>query len=156
MATESKPAEGIELDVPSTHQLYLESLLGEESKDRKPPVFKGGNVDPKDLHAVTKDGYVGTDPIYQNAANKTEKPLQAKSGPDKLAEDAYKAAVEGEPNEAGDQLKALYGDVSNTREEGSVIGGAPVKATVTPPPPVDNPNAGATSGMTGAPSDAPK
>ena len=154
MATENKTAEGVELDVPSAHQRYLDSLLGKDSEDREAPVYGGQSVNPSDVKAATKEGYIGTDPVYQNHANDTEKPLAAKGGADKLAEAAYKEVVEGEPKEAGEQLKSLYGEVSNTREDGTTIGGDPVPSTLTPPAPEDNENAGVTSGMTGAPSDS--
>lgn len=130
---EAKVAEGVELDVPSTHQRYLDNLLGKEAKDRPVPKFGGETHPPEKLRAATEEGYVGVDPIYQNHANDTEKPLAANAGPDKLAEDAYKATVEGKPKKPGDQLSKLYGEVSNTREDGDTVGGDPVKSTLTPP-----------------------
>ncbi len=152
MATESKkPADGVELDVPSAHQRYLDDLLGKDSEDREAPVFGGVSVNPKDNKVVTDEGYVGVDPVYQNHANDTEKPLQSKKGPDKLAEQAYVEAVEGDAKEASDELKDLYGAVSNDESnDGVTIGGEPVHATVTPVAPEDNDNAGVTSGATGA------
>jgi hypothetical protein len=144
-----KPAEGVELDVPSPHQQYLESLLGEE---HEAPTFGGVSVNPNDNKAITDDGYVGVDPVYQNFANDTDEPLQADEGGDKLAEDAYVEAVEGDAKEAGEELKELFGAVTNADEnDGQTIGGDPVHATVTPVAPEDNDNAGVTSGATGAP-----
>jgi len=156
MATANKPAEGVELDVPSAHQVYLESLLGEEGQEAPAPVYGGESVNPNELQAVTDDGYIGTDPVYQNYADDTHKPLAADGGVDQLAEEAYVEAVEGEPSEAGDDLKKHYGEVANTREEGTTIGGEPVHSTLTPLPPEDNEHAGVTSGATGAAAPAKK
>jgi hypothetical protein len=102
------PAEGIVLDVPSAHQRYLDSLLGE---DHEPPE-RFPTSGPEGLTTPTKEGYVATDPIYQNHANSTEKPLAAKDGADALAEKAYKEAVTGKGKPAGKQLSDLYGDIT--------------------------------------------
>lgn len=102
-----KPAEGVELDVPSTHQQYLEKTLGEESEA---PVF-GASQNPVDS-TLNADGFVGVDPVYQNFANDTDEPLAAEEGPDKLAEEAYADAVEGGPREASDALKENFSSVS--------------------------------------------
>jgi hypothetical protein len=91
----------------STHQRYLNSLLGGE---QEVPVFNA-SVNPD--HLPTDEGYVGVDPIYQNHANDTEKPYAAEGGADGLAEDAYADAVDSDGNEPGDQLKAAYGDVTH-------------------------------------------
>ncbi len=147
-----KPAEGVELDVPSAHARYLDSLLGDEAQDREAPTYGGVSVNPSDNKVITDEGYVGVDPVYQNYANDTEAPYQADEGPDKLAEDAYVEAVEGDPKEAGEQLKELFGAVTNSEDnDGKTIGGEPVHASVTPAAPEDNDNAGVTSGATGAP-----
>lgn len=106
-----KKDSGIEVDVKSTHQRYLETVLDPE---RKAPVFSE-SVNPS--VAITDDGYIGTDPIYQNHANATDEPHQADDGPDKLAEDAYIESVEGGPKEPGDDLKGYFSDVSRTQNE---------------------------------------
>jgi hypothetical protein len=106
-----KKDSGIEVDVKSTHQRYLETVL---DPDREAPVFSE-SVNPSE--AVTSDGYIGTDPIYQNHANDTDEPMQADEGPDKLAEDAYIDSVEGEPTEAGEALKGHFADLTRTADD---------------------------------------
>lgn len=106
-----KKDSGIEVDVKSTHQRYLETVL---DPDRKAPVFSE-SVNPSE--AVTSDGYIGTDPIYQNHANATDEPHQADDGPDKLAEDAYIDSVEGEPADAGEALKGHFADLTRSADD---------------------------------------
>lgn len=98
----------VELGVKSAHQNYLEDLLG---KEHEAPQFRTFS-NPGDNPAITKEGYIGTDPIYQNAADVTHEPRQADGGPDKLAEDAYVKSVEGDGNEAGSALKENFAAVS--------------------------------------------
>jgi hypothetical protein len=110
-----KPEEGTELDVKPTSQVDLERRLGED-----PPTKLFETVNPVDSVLTADDdsddegdAYVGVDPIYQNHANETDKPLQAEKGPDKAAEDAYFDSFEGEV-EAGTQLKEVYGTVTTS------------------------------------------
>ncbi len=48
-----------------------------------------------------ENGYVNTDPIYQNYADKTHKPLAAEEGPFKDAEDAFRETAK--PDEDDDR-----------------------------------------------------
>lgn len=105
-----EPEEGVELDVPSAHTKYLESVM---DPDREVPVH-GESVNPADQGVVTEEGYVGTDPIYQNYAEDTHKPLAAEDGPEADAEEAFVDAYEGEPNEGSDLLKENYEATSRT------------------------------------------
>jgi hypothetical protein len=133
-----KPEKGTELDVKPTSQLDLERRLGED-----PPNTLFKTVNPVESTLTADDNtseltggddgdlYVGTDPIYQNHANDTEKPLQAEEGPDKSAEDFYLDTVDSEGGtEAGDQLKEAYGAVTpNVQSEGSTVTEAQAEST---------------------------
>jgi hypothetical protein len=54
-------------------QLDLEAR---QKDDYEPPAVLKPGVDP----ALSTNGYVGVDPIYQNAANSTERPIEATKG----------------------------------------------------------------------------
>lgn len=111
MATTPKKKE-VEVEaapvVTSAHEQYLTSLLGE--KYEAPVRFPSSG--PEALTSPTKEGYIGVDPIYQNHANDTEKPYASEGGGDKLAEEAYREAVEGKPKKAGEQLAAAHAEVT--------------------------------------------
>lgn len=114
----------------TTAQVDLETRLKNGNKAE----YASDPVNPKDVGVVSDDGFVGVDPIYQNAANKTDRPIAAKSGPDKAAEEAHIESVEGDANEPSEQLAGLYGDVSRSGDKDSegVSGGEAVPATQTP------------------------
>ena len=84
-------------------------VVAEALAKQDPPEKLHTFVDPKDSDTI-KDGFVGVDPIYQNAANEFDEPIAAKSGVDKKAEEAFKEAMDNEPKEAGTQLSDLYVD----------------------------------------------
>lgn len=116
---EKKPAEGVQLDVKPTSQLDLERRLKAEEEGSTPVFFETKNPDESTLFGED-DSYRGTDPIYQNYANSTDKPLDAEKGADKLAEDAADSAFD--TNKAGDQLTDAYKGVttaSNSDQSGS-------------------------------------
>lgn len=102
MAPAKQKKEEVQYSKP-TSQLDLEARLTADAEETSPPPRRKGedydaptsfelqgavnpNGDP------TNEGYIGTDVIYQNYAEETNKPFQAEEGPDKLAEDAFAAA----------------------------------------------------------------
>ena len=111
----SEPAEGVEVDVPSAHTKYLESVM---DPDKEVPVhYASVNPGDSEVGVVTEEGYVGTDPIYQNYADDTHKPYAAEDGPEADAEEAFVDAYEGEPNEGSDLLKENYEATSRTDKQ---------------------------------------
>lgn len=83
MADESnEPAEGVEY-TKSNAQLDMEARLAEDfTPDSNISTRTTVNPNP-----FGQEDYAGTDPIYQNYASDTHKPLAADEGPDQLAED---------------------------------------------------------------------
>jgi hypothetical protein len=86
-----------------TSQVDLERRLADDST----PVFREFSAP----EAVTEDGFVGTDVIYQNAANKTDEPIAAKSGVEKKAEQLFADAY-GDGEEPAKQVKDNYQSVT--------------------------------------------
>jgi hypothetical protein len=126
MAKDEK-VEEVEVGVPSAHQKYLEEVT---DPDREVPVF-GASVNPVDqADHVTDEGYVGVDPVYQNYANDTDKPLAAEEGPDQAAEDAFHEAYEAEASEGSELLLSNYGAVN--REDKEEPKATPAKKTAAP------------------------
>lgn len=79
----------------STAQLDAERRL--ELDNENPDVHV---VQPTNPNHFGEGAYVGTDPIYQNYANDTEKPLAATSGPEKAALDALRAEADSSDEKA--------------------------------------------------------
>lgn len=79
--------EGVTYTKP-TSQLDLEERLKDGNEVER---FKIETIDPADQ--VNEDGYVGTDPVYQNHAEDTHKPLAAEGGADAKAEKLYAEAT---------------------------------------------------------------
>jgi hypothetical protein len=84
-------------------QLDLEAR---QDKNYRPPSQVAGSVDP----GVSENGYVGTDPIYQNHANHTEAPYEGdpKSAEGKidqhfLADEVDYSATDPEEGESSDE-----------------------------------------------------
>ena len=108
-----------------TSQLDLEARLDSEDDEKLgTPLFPMKNPDLE----PTKDGYVGTDPVYQNFANDTEKPLAADGGADQLAEEAAQDAY-GDAEESNEAVKKTYDEEVNvhaanagTASDGSDLG----------------------------------
>jgi hypothetical protein len=50
-----------------------------------------------------EEAYVNVDPIYQNYADDTHKPLDAEKGPEAVALKAYKESLDKETDYSGDQ-----------------------------------------------------
>lgn len=79
-------------------------LEARQAEDYVPPtvVVKGTDA------PLSSNGYIGVDPIYQNAANDTEKPIKAEGGAEaalyekSLADDAEYPELDGEPVEDDD------------------------------------------------------
>lgn len=67
-------------------QLDLERRLKVDNDN--PDVKVVGTTNPDPVGAV-EEAYIGTDPIYQNHANDTEKPYSAEKGPEKEQEEAF-------------------------------------------------------------------
>lgn len=67
-------------------QLDLEARLSDDYT----PESNVGNTVTVNPNPYGSEAYVGTDPIYQNHANDTEKPYAAKSGAEKKAEEQVK------------------------------------------------------------------
>lgn len=88
----------------STAQVDLEARLGEDAP--APKFGEKVNPDPS-----SEDGFVGVDPIYQNAANKYEEPLEAEDGGFADAEQAFADAYT-EVSEPSDQVKENYANVT--------------------------------------------
>lgn len=127
---EKKP----QLGVPSTAQLDLERRQGNEYVGDSELASRRTFVNPSPLG---EEEYIGTDPIYQNHANDTEKPLAASKGVWKDAEDAYKESV-AIPEDTDESLvvddpgmggKAVVADVSVPTHSDVEIGGDGVKHT---------------------------
>jgi hypothetical protein len=74
----------------STQQLDLEAR---QAEDYVSPLAVAKTVGPEQS-LLGEDGYVGTDPIYQNYANETEAPLAAEEGAEKVLEDRVFAEAE--------------------------------------------------------------
>lgn len=87
-ATEApQPGEGVTYTKP-TSQLDLEQRLKDGNEVER---FKIETVQPTDQ--VEEDGYVGTDPVYQNHAEDIHKPLAADGGVEAEAEKLYAEAT---------------------------------------------------------------
>jgi len=91
-----------------TSQLDLEARLSAEDEGMK-PLFPTQNP----TGEPTEDGYLGTDAVYQNYANDTEKPLAAEEGADQLAEEAAEDAY-GDGSEApSEEVQKKYDEDVN-------------------------------------------
>jgi hypothetical protein len=125
-----------------TSQVDLETRLQADAEETSPPPRrKGEDYDapaPYELQGAvnpsgepTDEGYIGTDVIYQNYAEETNKPLQADEGADKLAEEAFAAAFrdgedrnppaeqsEPEPVTTGGDADRVEGDPNHPGPEG--------------------------------------
>ena len=78
-------AEGVTFTKP-TSQLDLEAR---QKKDYKPASIVAG-TNPE----IDDSGYIGVDPIYQNAANEVDEPLTPTEGPEAITEEAYVKSVQ--------------------------------------------------------------
>lgn len=76
--------------VKSTQQLDLEAR---QAEDYVSPLAVAKTVGPNES-LISEDGFVGVDPIYQNAANETEMPLASEEGAEKVLEDRVLTQVE--------------------------------------------------------------
>lgn len=72
--------------VPSNAELDLKARLGDDYKGESDLSTRTTTVQP---NALGDEAYVGTDPIYQNHANDTEKPYASRGGPERAAERAF-------------------------------------------------------------------
>lgn len=101
-----KPEEEVVYTKP-TSQVDLEQRLDADEPD--PHGFlKSVNPDP---NLGSEDGYVGTDPVYQNHAVDTDEPLAAEEGADKAAEEHFADAY-GDGSGPSDAVKENYGAVT--------------------------------------------
>lgn len=89
MARSQKPEEEVVYTKP-TSQLDLERRLANDNESSLAVVQAVNNGNP---FGVEEEAYVNVDPIYQNYADDTHKPLEAEEGPEKDALDAYKADI---------------------------------------------------------------
>lgn len=119
--------------------------LEERSKDDYvPPAQLIQGTDPQ----PAETSFVGVDPIYQNYANDTEKPMRAEEGAEKKFEDLayadevdadFGAAPQGEAEavekkeeeESGDSTSSTSGGTGTTTASGS--GATPPSSGPTPP-----------------------
>lgn len=86
--------------VKSTQQLDLEARQAEGYVS---PLARVETVGPSES-LVSEDGFIGVDPVYQNAANDTDMPLSSEEGPEKNLEDrlltpATEESIEGDKAE---------------------------------------------------------
>lgn len=98
-----------------TSQLDLEARLdSDEDEALGTPLFpmKNPDLDP------TEEGYVGTDPVYQNFANETDKPLAADGGADQLAEEAAQDAY-GDAEGTNEAVQKTYDEDVNVHTQGA-------------------------------------
>ena len=106
-----------------TSQVDLEQRL---ARDNESPLAVVQATTVRDPFGEEESAYVNVDPIYQNYANKTEKPLAAGSGPDKKAEQAYKDAVtvqKADEDRSGDNKPSgPYTDSSDQASAGAGSG----------------------------------
>lgn len=98
--SDTSKSEKVEYAKP-TSQVDLERRLADDAT----PVF----MEFTDPDPTSDDGFVGVSPEYQNAANKTDEPLAAKSGAEKKVEQAFVDAY-GDGSGPSEDIKALYGD----------------------------------------------
>jgi len=103
-----KKHEGIELNVPSTAALDMEARLANDNA----PSSGVLTVNAAGVEEAAVEGYRGTDPIYQNYANDTEKPLSAEEGVWADAEEKHDDNLAGDAKEPTDELKQAYKDRS--------------------------------------------
>jgi hypothetical protein len=82
-------------------QLDLEARL--ERKNENPDVHVPVAVNP---NPVGEEEYIGTDPIYQNYANETEKPLAGDGAEQQVVEDFKKSALSHRDGQDEAQAKA--------------------------------------------------
>lgn len=75
----------------SAAQLDLERRM--ENDNESPLAVSNLAVSRAGVFGEDEDAYVNVDPVYQNHANDTEKPLKADSGVNKKAEAAYRETV---------------------------------------------------------------
>jgi len=64
-------------------------------------------VNPSSDSAINKDGFLGVDPVYQNYADNTGKPLAAGSGDNKKLEQRAKDRLDGKGSVPNVQLAAI-------------------------------------------------
>lgn len=105
-------------------------------KDYTPPGVLGKGVDP----APSDTGFVNVDPIYQNFANETEKPLAAEKGVEKKLEETvyaenadfdFGAAEDGEASDDEDDKEPTG---SGATTSASSTTGAPAPSGGNTPP----------------------
>lgn len=87
--------------VKSTQQLDLETR---QAEDYVSPLARAKTVGPNES-LISEDGFVGVDPIYQNAANETEEPYASDEGPEKALEDRVLELVESDAATAEENQK---------------------------------------------------
>lgn len=102
-----EPAEKVEpkeevIYTKPTSQLDLEERLARNNESPLSVVQAQNSQSP---FGVEEGAYVNVDPIYQNYANDTEKPLEAEEGVEKDALDVFKdaVAVDEDDDRSGDQ-----------------------------------------------------
>lgn len=61
------------------------SLLDLEDRQKDDYVPPGTLVGDTDVSPLNRGGFIGVDPVYQNAANETERPFNPESGPEAKA-----------------------------------------------------------------------
>jgi hypothetical protein len=71
------------LNVPPTSQV---DLAARQENDHQPEYTETVSTGDLMLAEVVPEGYVGTDPMYANYANETDKPYPAEEGPEAQAE----------------------------------------------------------------------
>lgn len=108
---ENEPDEGVTYTKP-TSQLDLEARLANDNE--APAAVK--TLNPSEQGEDDEDGYVGTDPIYQNHANDTEAPGEAEEGAEKDALDLHFASVATEPGKETETSKAIKETAEGLRE----------------------------------------
>lgn len=89
----------------TTEQAYLENLVETQGEADGSKVAKVEDPNP-----LGEGEYVGTDPIYQNYASETEKPLASEEGAQKDLLDSFKqnfqSTVNSDADEAADEEQA--------------------------------------------------
>lgn len=107
-----------------TSQVDLEERLKRDNESPLSVVRAENNHNP---FGVDEEAYVNVDPVYQNHANDTEKPLEAKSGVEKKALETFKDAVAAAETDYSNDQKPSgpYVDSSSPQGAGAQAGDGP-------------------------------
>lgn len=111
--------------VKSTQQLDLEAR---QAEDYVSPFVLGKTVGPNES-LVSEDGFVGVDPIYQNAANETDEPLAAEDGVEKVIEDRVLELIETDAATA--EANQQTTEAAKADEQSTATAQAPASSTST-------------------------